>query len=89
MATNVGKKRTTTRSRTAKPGASKAPAKRRVSGTAATPKKRLVFSGKAYTQAGCAKTKTAAKSLAAGKRKQGKLARVVSSGAGYCVYTRG
>lgn len=87
MATTA-KKRTTTKRRTAKPGASKAPKRKRVS-AAAGPKKRIAIAGKFYTHDSCTKTKTAATHLAASKRKAGKLARVVSNGKMFCVYTRG
>lgn len=88
------KKKATTR-RKARPGASKAPKRRRkasVKGTApAVSGTTKTFAGKRFTKVACGMNKTDAKKRADNTRKSGKLARVVanSAGKGYCVYVRG
>jgi len=93
MATTRKTTSTGRRRRTAKPGASKAPAKRRnrrVSGTADTLPPTVMVSGVGrYKKSTCHKTITEAKKAAEGKRSKGVRARVLKSSTGYCVYTRG
>lgn len=86
MATTKKKSSSTRR----KPGASKAPRKRkRVSGTASATPATMAISGVKFTKSTCHKTKTDAKKTAEGKRKRGYNARVVKSASGgYCVYSR-
>lgn len=80
-----------------KPGAYKAPARRkrrRIAGTSTSSSPSvgaatLMLGGKRYKKASCHKTKTDAKNAAKSKRNAGALARVVKSGVGYCVFSRG
>lgn len=85
MAT-IGKSRKTgTRKR--KTGATKAKTrKKRISGT--TPAT-VTIAGSKFTKAACSRLKSDAQKTAEKARAAGKNARVIKSGTGYCVYTRG
>jgi hypothetical protein len=88
------KKKATTSRRTARPGASKAPKRRRKASVKAVPTvsgATKTIGGKRYTKTVCSLTKTDAKKRADNTRKAGKLARVVpnAGGKGYCLYVRG
>jgi hypothetical protein len=86
------KKKATSR-RKARPGASKAPKRRRkasVKGAAPAAPATIMISGIGrYKKSTCHKTKTDAQKSAEGKRAKGQKARVRKSGTGYCVYARG
>ncbi len=90
------KKKASTTRRKARPGASKAPKRRRKAavkgyGPTAVSATAKTFGGKRFTKVACGMTKTDAKKRADNTRKAGKLARVVpnAAGKGYCIYTRG
>jgi len=86
------KKKATTSRRTARPGASKAPKRRRkasVKGAAASPATITIAGIGRYKKSTCHKTKSDAQKSAEGKRAKGQKARVLKSGTGYCVYARG
>lgn len=76
-----------------KPGASKAPARRkrrRIAGTPAESPATIMISGIGrYKKSTCHKSKTEATKSAESRRAKGLKARVLKSGTGYCVYTRG
>jgi hypothetical protein len=86
------KKKATTR-RKARPGASKAPKRRRkasVKGAAPAAPATIMISGIGrYKKSTCHKTKSDAQKSAESKRARGQKARVLKSGTGYCVYARG
>lgn len=74
-----------------KPGAKKSPGRKRkprVHGLT-TPDTITISGIGRYKKSTCHKSKTDAQKTAAGARSSGKKARVIKSGTGYCVYTRG
>jgi hypothetical protein len=85
------KKKTTTKRRSTRPGASKAPAKKRKSAVSGVMPGTIQVSGVGtYKKSTCHKTKTDAKKAAESRRSKGGLARVRKNPkGGYCVYARG
>lgn len=86
----IGKKKSTT-TRRRKPGA-KAPGRKRkarVKGTAETPASISISGIGRFKKTTCHKSKSEAQRSAESKRARGAKARVIKSGTGYCVYTRG
>lgn len=85
-------KKATTR-RKARPGASKAPKRRRkakVSGSPPAAPATVMISGIGrYKRSSCHKSKADAQKSAEARRSKGQKARVLKSGTGYCVYARG
>ncbi len=86
MATTGRKKSTAAKRR--KPGASKRKRKARV-GAAASPSTISISGIGRFKKSSCHKNKTEAKKAAESKRARGAKARVLKSGTGYCVYSRG
>lgn len=83
MAT-IGKSRKTGTKR--KTGATKAKTrKKRITGTPTT----VTIAGAKFTKTACSRLKSDAQKAAERARAGGKNARVIKSGTGYCVYTRG
>lgn len=89
----VTKRKSTTRRR--KPGAKSTGRKRkaRVKGSPITTQNAgdyIAISGVGrFKRSSCHKLKSEAQKVAEGKRTRGAKARVIKSGTGYCVYTRG
>ena len=90
MAT-IGKKKSTRRRKTgAKAKAPGRKRKARVGAASAAPAATISISGIGrFKKSTCHKTKTDAQKSAEAKRSRGAKARVIKSGTGYCVYTRG
>lgn len=88
MAT-IAKKRKSTRRR--KPGASKAPGRKRKARVGKSASSTVKIGGETFTKRACSLTKTDAQKRAANYRAKGKRARTFrnTNGKGYCVATRG
>lgn len=71
------------------PTKKKAPGRKRKSRVSGTTPATVAIGGVRFKKSTCHKTKADARKTAESRRARGGKARVIKSGTGYCVYTRG
>lgn len=83
------RKKAGSRTRKAKPGAKKRKSRVSAVGAVAEKPETIAIAGVKFKKTTCHKTKTQAAAAAGKMRTSGKRARVIQSGTGFCVYSRG